>query len=466
MRNLVLILSVMTFSVSCSYLPKKAQPEASQSAVQSHQELSDTDLELKEIEEIASMPTTGQNDLNEAANDVSEIPVEINQLVKKWIHYYQGRGREVFEIHLSRSARYIPMMKAVLKERGLPEDLVYIALIESGFSPKALSRAGAVGYWQFMRGTGRDYGLKINSHIDERRDPVLSTLAAADYFSGLYNLFGSWYLAIASYNTGENRIKRMVMTHHTRDFWELIRKGRLPSETVNYVPKFIAASLIAKNPAKFGFHNIPYQKPFEYEEVNVVGTVSLSRFAQNLNVNYLELRALNPIFKTDYAMPARGGEFVLRVPKGKKEGALLALQKSQVRNSKVVMAAARSDNNQIQRHKVRPGEGLIQIANRYGVTLTQLAKANKLSSRSHLRVGQNLIIPGNSVSALAKSELKSQPQPRAVAAAKSKVHVVRRGETLASIARRYRVPMARIASANDIKARSRILVGDRIEIPD
>src|SRR5262249_50776712 len=151
--------------------------------------------------------------------------------------------------YLERSARYLPMMKNVLRENGLPEDLVYVAMIESGFSPRAHSRANAVGYWQFIRSTGKRFGLHVDTFIDERRDPVLSTRAAAEYFKALYDLLGSWHLSMAAYNVGEMRVKRAVTRYYTRDFWELIRKRRaMPAETRNYVPKFIAAALIAKNP--------------------------------------------------------------------------------------------------------------------------------------------------------------------------------------------------------------------------
>ncbi|MFN7262309.1 MAG: lytic transglycosylase domain-containing protein, partial [Pseudobdellovibrionaceae bacterium] len=172
--------------------------------------------------------------------ELETIPVEMNPLVEKWVNYFQGRGRPHMERYLARSNRYIGLMKKILRQNGLPEDLIYIALIESGFSSKATSRAAAVGYWQFIRPTGKRYGLEINSLVDERRDPVLSTQAAAEYFKGLYSVFGSWYLAMASYNVGENRVKREVMNHYTRDFWELARKKRFPQETINYVPKYIA----------------------------------------------------------------------------------------------------------------------------------------------------------------------------------------------------------------------------------
>ncbi len=456
--------------ISCSSAPKRAPTSDVVQKTNAAPLIYDTDADLEEIDEISQLPKTN-NDLKES-EDLAQIPVEINSLVVKWVDYFQGRGRKHMERYLSRSSRYLPMMKKVLRERGLPEDLVYVALIESGFSSSALSRVGAVGYWQFMRGTGRDYGLKINSHIDERRDPVLSTQAAADYFSGLYNLFGSWYLAIASYNTGENRVKRLIMTHHTRDFWELIKRGRMPSETVNYVPKFIAASLIAKNPGKYGFADIEYSRPLAYDEIKVSGTISLRRLANKMNLDYAELKALNPAYKTDYALAARGSEYILRVPVGRSDDAGRMVADSRVSSTKVILAAGRSsDGPSYVRYKVKRGESLTEIANRYNVSISQIAKASKLSPRAGLIVGQNLMIPQGSLSARAVAELREPIIKSRTTTSKSvkdsdKVHVVKRGENLAKIARKYRVSMREIASANNMKSRSKILVGDRINIPN
>lgn len=470
---LILIISTSTTLISCSSTQKRTPSSDNASKVQnpSSEIAYDSDADLEEIDEISQLPKTNHDDLQEGEG-IAQIPIEINSLVVKWIDYFQGRGRKHMDKYLARSSRYLPMMKKVLKDRGLPEDLVYVALIESGFSPSALSRVGAVGYWQFMRGTGRDYGLKINSHIDERRDPVLSTLAAADYFSSLYNLFGSWYLAIASYNAGENKIKRLIMTHHTRDFWELIARGRMPAETINYVPKYIAASLIAKNPGKYGFNNVEYSRPLAYDEIKVSGTISLHRLSAKMNLDYAELKALNPAYKTDYALAARGNEFTLRVPVGRADDAGRMVADSRVTSTKAILAAGRSsDGPSYVRYKVKRGESLTEIANRFNVGITQIAKASKLSPRAGLLVGQNLLIPQGSLTSRVRAELKSSNvKPRFVTSKVSKytdkIHVVKRGENLAIIAKKYRVPMREIASANNIKSHSRILVGDRINIPN
>jgi membrane-bound lytic murein transglycosylase D len=188
------------------------------------------------------------------------------------------------ERYLSRSTRYAPIMKEILRKEGLPEDLIYIALIESGFSSTAHSTASAVGYWQFIRGTGKQYRLRIDSFVDERRDFERSTVAAADYFKGLYNLFGAWYLAIASYNVGENRVKGLVMRNKTRDFWKLARERRLPQETVDYVPKFLAARLIGKEPAKYGFTDVEYMPPLEFSTVSFASPIDIRRLATEMGL--------------------------------------------------------------------------------------------------------------------------------------------------------------------------------------
>ena len=230
-------------------------------------------------------------------------------------HLFTGPGRDVMKTYLERSSRYLPMMRHVIRENNLPENLVYVALIESGFSPIAYSRAGAVGYWQFMASTARHYGLKINSFVDERRDPVLSTRAAVEYFKDLYSLFGDWHLALASYNSGEYRVNRVVLRYYNRNFWYLTEKKGLPSETRNYVPKFIAAVRIASDPEKYGFTNIKYQEPLQYDVVPISKPLSLKKWAKALNIPYKELKALNPSYKGEY-IPVYVKDMILRVPVG------------------------------------------------------------------------------------------------------------------------------------------------------
>ncbi len=196
-----------------------------------------------------------------------DVPIHVNKQVRSYLVYFCTKRKDVVKRQLARSTRYLPMIKEVFQEYGLPEDLAYLAMIESGFNPNAQSPAGAVGMWQFIKGTGLRYGLVIEGPIDERRDPAKSTRAAARYLLDLYRQFGSWYLAAASYNCGERRVEKELKKSNHENFWELSANKCLPNETKNYVPQLIAATIIAKNPEKFGFGDVPYQQPGAHIEV-------------------------------------------------------------------------------------------------------------------------------------------------------------------------------------------------------
>jgi hypothetical protein len=190
-----------------------------------------------------------------------DVPIQMNKQVKAYLVYFSTERKAVIQRFLTRSTRYLPLIKETFQEYGLPEDLAYLAMIESGFNPNAYSPAGACGMWQFIKGTGLRYGLVIDGQVDERRDPVKSTRAAAKYLSDLYKQFGSWYLAAASYNCGERRVEKELRKNHHRNFWELSANRCLPDETKNYVPQLIAATIIAKNPERFGFSHVPSEPP-------------------------------------------------------------------------------------------------------------------------------------------------------------------------------------------------------------
>lgn len=474
------------------------------------------------------------NDLADSGADLVGIPIEVNRLVLKWIDYFQGSGRPHMERYLSRSTRYAPMMKEILRKEGLPEDLIYIALIESGFSSTAHSSASAVGYWQFIRGTGKRYGLKIDSFVDERRDFILSTHAAADYFKGLYNLFGAWYLAIASYNVGENRVKNLVMNNKTRDFWKLARENRLPQETVNYVPKFLAARLIAKEPEKYGFTDIDYLPALEFSTVDFDRAVDIRKLASGMELEYDDLRDLNPMYKRGVAPLPRGAKkLTLRVPKGLESKALAAAEGAYANTSARYIA-----EDDYSFYRVRRGDTISSIARRFNISQTQILRLNRLSARSVLSVGKRLRLPAEDVAILgpAKSSQLESNQPRrerrenrvpagsealeksqsskllkkgasktvakslqgrtamkssgraserasngpsrVIAAKREKssrksvqlaskqpVHVVRRGENLATIAKKYQVSVRDLASHNKLRNQSVLFVGKRLEIP-
>lgn len=396
-------------------------------------------------------------DLNDNETDMQKLPGELNEKVTEWVEYFKGRGRPHMKLYLSRSSRYLPEMKKVLKSHGLPEDLVYIALIESGFNPKAYSRSRAVGYWQFMKRTGKAYGLEQNYYIDERRDFVKSTEAASMYLKALYNLFGSWYLAIASYNVGENRIKRLVMTYYTRDFWELAKQNRLPKETTNYVPKFLAARLIAKHPEKYGFTDVEFEKPLDYKEISVQNKgVDFKLLAKNLNVSKEEIEALNPSYLRG-VLPQMKSVTKIRVPAGFTDDALqVALQKS---SSKITFDSIAS--SQGKTYRIRRGDTLSHIAARHNTTIRSILEANNFSARQTLYPGKKIIIPG---SGKPKGKRKTAEQPIDLKPGE-KAYVVQEGDNLYTIAKRFGVSLAKIKDRNQLHSRTLLNIGKILVIP-
>ncbi len=404
------------------------------------------------------------------ATELEAIPVEINPLVEKWITYFQTKGRNHMERYLARSTRYEKLMKKVLRDNGLPEDLFYVALIESGFASHATSHAAAVGYWQFIRGTGRRYGLEINRFIDERRDPVLATQAAADYFKGLYSLFGSWYLAMASYNVGENRVKREVMKNSTRDFWELVRKRRLPRETMNYVPKFIAAKLIAKYPDKYGFEGIDYMPPIEFETITVKESLNLRVMAEKLNIPYEDFKAFNPKYRGEIA-PAKNGALDLRLPVGMTEQGLQAAATSVVDKVEYV-----ADAGETRVYRIRRGDTLGGIARRFRTNIAYLRELNDLTRRTRLRIGRRIYVPD-------RTPLKDRRDQAAVAARRirqvplnqvtggeviekgARYYIVQSGDSLYSIAQKYNTSIGQLKRMNRLRKGRLIRIGLKLRVP-
>lgn len=391
---------------------------------------------------------------DQSIQELEIIPTEINENVDKWINYFQNKGRVHMERYLLRSTRYEALMKKVLRDNKLPEDLFYIALIESGFSSQAFSHASAVGYWQFIRGTGKRYKLQINQLVDERRDPVLSTQAAAEYFKDLYARFNSWYLAMAAYNVGEGRVERAMKKYKTKDFWVLARNKRaLPAETDNYVPKYIAAKLIAKNPDKYGFEGIDYMPPIEFDHISVDQPINLRLMAEKMNINYEDFKALNPKFKGEVAPLETGNKLGLRIPPGSYEAASIAYKESTVDKVEYV-----ADQNEMQLYKIRKGDTLSTVARRYRTTVAYLRDINDFTRKKKLRVGQRIFVPD-------RTPLKEK-RPELVAKASKKFHIVQKGENVASIAKKYKTTVSTIRKINKLKSKSNLRVGSRIYLPE
>jgi membrane-bound lytic murein transglycosylase D len=419
--------------------------------------------------------------------EFDNIPEDVQPMVQKWLNYFQGRGREHMERYLSRSTRYERLMKRILRENGIPEDIIYIALIESGFSPRAISRSRAVGYWQFIRGTGKRYGLAINTFVDERRDPVLATQAAADYFKGLYGEFNSWFLAMASYNVGEGRVRREINRTKARDFWTIAKRRRLPKETINYVPKFLAARLIANDPEAYGFTDIPYEPPIEFETVHFEQSVNMKILAEKMNVDYAELKRLNPKYRGEVA-PIDGRRLELRLPLNMKETALALAADVAVKDLVFV-----PDRGETDVYKVRAGDTLLKIARRFKTNVAFLREINDFKRRSRLKPGRTIFVPIPSVampkatvanvvvasttapSANATSAVAPSNNSNTTAAGTAPVasvekpveealYVVQEGESLAEVAIKNNMTMEELMELNSLVEGQVVSVGMQLKV--
>jgi len=243
--------------------------------------------------------------------------VSSNEKVDYFLKYFKTKVRERFKIWLSRSSKYLPLISKIFEEHGVAQELIFLPLIESGFSPYATSRAQAVGIWQFMKGTAIKYGLRVDKFVDERRDPEKSAKAAALYLKDLYNMFGSWDFALAAYNAGEGKIMRTMSSVGSKDFWEVISHRKIKNETKEYVPRFVAATLIAKEPEEHGFDDIEYETGIEYEEVLLPPKTTLQSVAKAIDVDEEVIKHLNPSIKHGFLPPDT--YYPIKVPKDKKE---------------------------------------------------------------------------------------------------------------------------------------------------
>jgi len=377
----------------------------------------------------------------EAHPHVSRIPLEINERVMKWIRYFTLQDRDRFARFLHRGSVYKDLVESTLKKCGVPRELYYLAMIESGYAIHARSRAQAVGVWQFMRGTGLRYGLKQNYDVDERKDIIRSTEAAARYLKNLHTAFQSWYLAIASYNAGEGRILGAIMRGGTRDFWELVEKKSLPPETRNYVPKFLAGVIIGQHPEKYGFTDIE-SNPFpEVQSVSVAGGVSLSSIASRSGVSLTLLRRLNPHLYRGRT-PRAYRNYDVWIPKDTDQSLDQIQQKlaalHPVRRTSRRHLASHSPVGRNQYHRVARGENLTMIARRYHLSVSMLKKINGLHG-NRLQAGKRLLV------------------------SRKIIHRVRSGEALTVIAARYNTSLKRIKRMNDLK-NNRIYAGQRLVI--
>lgn len=383
-----------------------------------------------------------------------DIPIAVNDAVKGWMNYFLGRGRGYYTRYLQRSTKWIPMMHREIARRGLPKDLIYLSMIESGFTTNATSYASAAGLWQFMPATGRQYGLRVDYWLDERRDPEKATKAALEYLAYLNKMFdGDWWLSWASYNGGEGRVMRATQRYGTTDFWTLTKKDALHPETQNYVPKLIAAAILGKHPERYGFTGLKYEPEWGFDTVSVPAGTALDVLARCADVTQEELVEYNPALRR-WALPPDPETQSLRIPKGKK--ATFETEFAKI---------PPEERNTYVRHVVRRGESVSSIAAKYGTSVDAITQVNRLkSSKSRLSVGMELIIPGGKAAQAAVAAEAAEEDAAAKAAESKgttaaapaekklvvKSHKVKSGETLSGIASKYGITLTELKKLNGI----------------
>ncbi|WP_408096389.1 LysM peptidoglycan-binding domain-containing protein [Peredibacter sp. HCB2-198] len=418
----------------------------------------------------------------------NEVPYARNFLAKKntkrmqfWVDYFTKQNRDRMQRFINNGEEYRHHIEAVFEQHGLPKELYFVGLIESGYYLGARSHASAVGPWQFIRGTGSRYGLKITSEIDERQDLFKATKAAAMYFKDLHNVFSSWELALSAYNAGEYGIIRRIMKHGTRDFYELSRNKQLPSETINYVPKVLAAMHVVNNAEKYGFV-IPKKKHrlFDLTELRPVKkNISLHSVARRMNVDIALLKKLNPELRRASTPRYFAGTYFLRVPKSKYSYRLEDISAPVEVAKKVSKPESRRDLNRRtanvanedkvetevkpKLHRVRRGETLVSIARKYSMTPRELAQANDFKSwKTKVRIGQRLKLEGPDEQRVATRTVAQTPKVKATN--KPIVYKVKRGDNLTDLARIFDLKVSKIKTANNLK-RGQIQVGQKIVLP-
>ncbi len=377
-----------------------------------------------------------------------DMPVEINKKVVAFIDAFSGPRKNLFEPGMIRSGRYVPLIRRIFREEGIPQDLCYMAHVESAFKPNAYSRARAKGLFQFISSTGRGYNLKADWWVDMRSDPELSARAAARYLKDLYAVYGDWYLSLAEYNGGTRVRRAWQRSGRKADFWDLARTTRIRRETRNYVPQILAAIVLHKSPEKYGM-TTERAKPLAYNTMLLDESLDLRVAARLAGTTLEDLIALNPALRR-MATPPDYKSFPLRIPPDSGKRFKTELAK---------LPAA--EKLPWYHHRVRRGETLSTIATRYGASVYSIQKANSLRNPHRISIGQDLMIPGSAVRVAA---LDSTPASSSTPDGTKVTHRVRRGESLYSIARRYRTDVRSLASWNSIADPRLIRSGQRLVV--
>ncbi|MFP4040650.1 MAG: LysM peptidoglycan-binding domain-containing protein [Desulfosudaceae bacterium] len=379
--------------------------------------------------------------------DHNAIPITINDEVQREIdRFTKGRDRAFFINSYKRSGQYRDFIAEKLEEAGLPEELSWLPLIESGFKPRALSPARALGLWQFIPSTGYKFGLERNVYIDERLDPEKSTEAAIEYLTALHNIFGDWCTVLAAYNSGEARVLRKIREqriNYLDDFWDLYQK--LPRETAQYVPKFLATLHIVSNLEKYGLDDIEPLPPRTYETVTLPKQVHLKEIARTIDIPLQELEALNPLFRHQIVP---GKNYPVKIPEQKKDLLLAEIDS---------LPTTSAPQRQVVYHRVRSGEALSTIARRYHTSVANIARANNIYRHNYIKAGRLLKIP------VAGNWAETTP-PSSYDTATATEHVVKRGESLWILARRYGTTVNAIQQVNGLSS-SRVSIGQVLKLP-
>ncbi|ATH08499.1 hypothetical protein BIY24_11220 [Halobacteriovorax marinus] len=465
MKNLSILL-VLLVSSSCSHIgpllgKKKPQPRSSIASLTSNKSYDSVKINIEETPKVEKKSVVKKkvvqttDPIDQEKSFLEKIfPATVSSVDKKglnlrykekhynfWKKYFSKREKERFQRHMSNGVKFESIVKEVLKEHKLPADLFYVGLIESGYNTHIRSHASAVGPWQFIKGTGKRYGLKIDRYLDERRNIYKASHAAANYFKDLYNIFGSWELALCAYNAGEYRIINAIRRGNTRDYRELVRKKLIPRETINYVPKVAAAKYLFENRKKYGlrakrFHSDIYTN---VEEVEATRSFSLSKVAKGLRVSLKDMKTLNPEVKKDWVAVTRRRPFKLLIPKGysQKFASLNFRTKRPVARRSVSQSISRKVSSV---YRVKRGDNLTGISKKFGLPIRKIKRANNIRG-SKIMVGQRLSIP------MTVSRYK-----------------VRRGDNLTVIARKFNTSIRKIVVANNLRGH-RIYKGQSLIIP-
>lgn len=456
----------------------------------------------------AQAPVVAQATPPPAADPKNVLQVPNHPAVDSWVIRFSEKNHKSFQTQLDRARFYSVPAREIFGRKGLPPDLIMVALVESGFSPMARSHAKAVGMWQFIPSTGSRFGLEQNRYIDERRHPMKAAAAAADYLSFLYDTFGSWPLALAAYNAGENGVQNALLKSGMKTFWELREYGYLPAETCDYVPKVLASVKISRSPAKYGFHYDPNYYVERHETVKIPGGVKLSWVGKQTGISEGALLDCNPELCQPVTPPACS-DYELCVPIGTKEDVLAALAKKPQQEEKsdwqpgpdlkpgpylkATAAAAKPAPAQaapapvrtaITTYKVKPGDTWYSLATRYKTSVGALIALNGKSSSSALKTGQTVKVPGGTVKVPSATVQVAKAQVAAPAkrgkesiastgngkkslsdiGPKSIHYMVRQGDTLGSIAEKFHIPLKTLCTLNKMNPNQKLVPGNVLAV--